>query len=194
MSAFNPHCCSTLLRASGQHYTTTPLSTHILSDCILYSRASCLHLSPSSPYHASIKNVSGTHSQLAVKSSNTSLLTDGFCFFHVGRALRLLSRLSRASSGLSSAASSRSLATDASAQELKRTVLYEDHVALGGKMVPFAGYALPVQYKDSLINSHMHCRTVTTQPPHTGIAAATPLRIEHVERLTEPPMRVLSLP
>src|SRR5689334_3398342 len=25
-------------------------------------------------------------------------------------------------------------------------------------MVPFAGYALPVQYKDSLINSHMHCR------------------------------------
>ena len=25
-------------------------------------------------------------------------------------------------------------------------------------MVPFAGYALPVQYKDSLINSHLHCR------------------------------------
>ena len=40
-------------------------------------------------------------------------------------------------------------------------MLYEDHVALGGKMVPFAGYALPVQYKDSLINSHMHCRTVS---------------------------------
>ena len=43
-------------------------------------------------------------------------------------------------------------------------MLYEEHVALGGKMVPFAGYALPVQYKDSLINSHMHCRTVTPQP------------------------------
>jgi len=24
--------------------------------------------------------------------------------------------------------------------------------------VPFAGYSLPVQYKDSLINSHLHCR------------------------------------
>jgi len=98
-----------------------------------------------------------------------------FCLFAL-RALRLLSRLSRASSNLHSTARSRSLATDASAQELKRTVLYEDHVALGGKMVPFAGYALPVQYKDSLINSHMHCRTVTTHDDtNTETAAATPL-------------------
>jgi aminomethyltransferase len=49
-------------------------------------------------------------------------------------------------------------AADSSAP-LLRTALYEEHVKLGGKMVPFAGYALPVQYKDSLINSHMHCRT-----------------------------------
>ena len=54
----------------------------------------------------------------------------------------------------------RYLATDSTATELKRTVLYDEHVLLGGKMVPFAGYALPVQYKDSIINSHMHCRTV----------------------------------
>jgi len=53
------------------------------------------------------------------------------------------------------AATSRFLSTDAS---LLRTALHDEHVKLGGKMVPFAGYALPVQYKDSLINSHLHCR------------------------------------
>ena len=29
---------------------------------------------------------------------------------------------------------------------LKRTALYNQHVAMGGRMVPFAGYELPVQY------------------------------------------------
>jgi len=41
--------------------------------------------------------------------------------------------------------------------ELK-TPLYECHVASGGKMVSFAGYLLPVQYKD-LIAEHMAVRT-----------------------------------
>lgn len=30
--------------------------------------------------------------------------------------------------------------------ELKRTPLYERHVALGGRMVDFGGWELPVQY------------------------------------------------
>jgi len=30
--------------------------------------------------------------------------------------------------------------------ELKRTALYDEHVALGGRMVPFAGFEMPVQY------------------------------------------------
>jgi len=47
----------------------------------------------------------------------------------------------------------------ASTEALLKTVLYDDHVELGGKMVPYAGYSLPVQYKDSLINSHLHCRS-----------------------------------
>jgi aminomethyltransferase len=38
-------------------------------------------------------------------------------------------------------------------------VLHPSVVAASCHQVPFAGYALPVQYKDSLINSHMHCRT-----------------------------------
>lgn len=39
-----------------------------------------------------------------------------------------------------------------------KTPLYERHVALGGKMVPFAGYLLPVQYTD-VIAEHMAVRT-----------------------------------
>jgi aminomethyltransferase len=41
-----------------------------------------------------------------------------------------------------------------------KTSLYDFHVAHGAKMVPFAGYMMPVQY-DGLgaIASHLHCRT-----------------------------------
>uniref|UniRef100_A0A8C1M7D2 Aminomethyltransferase n=1 Tax=Cyprinus carpio TaxID=7962 RepID=A0A8C1M7D2_CYPCA len=41
---------------------------------------------------------------------------------------------------------------------LFKTPLYEFHRAQGGKMVEFAGWSMPVQYKDSHINSHMHTR------------------------------------
>lgn len=34
--------------------------------------------------------------------------------------------------------------------ELSRTPLFAEHVALGGKMVPFAGYEMPVQYRGVL--------------------------------------------
>ena len=42
---------------------------------------------------------------------------------------------------------------------LERTALYDLHLQLGGKMVPFAGYALPVQYPDGVLKSHLHTRT-----------------------------------
>lgn len=40
----------------------------------------------------------------------------------------------------------------------KKTALYETHVAAGGKMVPFAGYLLPVQYETGVITEHMAVR------------------------------------
>lgn len=41
----------------------------------------------------------------------------------------------------------------------RKTPLYDAHVKAGGKMVPFAGYILPVQYKDSgVIKEHMAVR------------------------------------
>ena len=42
--------------------------------------------------------------------------------------------------------------------ELLRTPLYELHVSNGGKMVPFAGYEMPVQYQDGVLKEHLHCR------------------------------------
>lgn len=39
-----------------------------------------------------------------------------------------------------------------------KTPLYEAHVKAGGKMVPFAGYLLPVQYKAGVIKEHMAVR------------------------------------
>ncbi|CAI8611494.1 unnamed protein product [Vicia faba] len=46
----------------------------------------------------------------------------------------------------------------ATESELKKTVLYDFHVAHGGKMVPFAGWSMPIQYKDSIIDSTLNCR------------------------------------
>ena len=41
----------------------------------------------------------------------------------------------------------------------KRTPLYDCHVALNGKIVPFAGYSLPVQYKTGIIAEHKAVRS-----------------------------------
>ena len=42
--------------------------------------------------------------------------------------------------------------------ELKRTPLYERHVALGGRMVDFGGWELPVQYA-GILKEHEKVRT-----------------------------------
>ena len=43
-------------------------------------------------------------------------------------------------------------------ESLKRTPLYEAHVAAGGRMVGFAGYDLPVQYRDGVLKEHLWTR------------------------------------
>jgi aminomethyltransferase len=42
---------------------------------------------------------------------------------------------------------------------LKQTPLYHLHLKLGAKMVPFAGYQMPVQYGKGIIHEHLHCRS-----------------------------------
>jgi aminomethyltransferase len=41
---------------------------------------------------------------------------------------------------------------------LKHTPLHALHVACGGKMVPFAGYDMPVQYPTGVLREHLHTR------------------------------------
>ena len=44
------------------------------------------------------------------------------------------------------------------ASDLKQTALFSLHQQLGGKMVPFAGYSLPVQYPPGIIKEHQQTR------------------------------------
>jgi aminomethyltransferase len=46
----------------------------------------------------------------------------------------------------------------AAAAPLKRTPLHSLHLALGAKMVPFAGYEMPLQYPPGILNEHLHTR------------------------------------
>ena len=57
------------------------------------------------------------------------------------------------------AASLRLFASEPATGPLKRTPLYDYHVAHGGKMVPFAGWEMPIQYKASIMDSTRQCRT-----------------------------------
>ncbi len=43
-------------------------------------------------------------------------------------------------------------------QTLRETPLHALHVELGGKMVPFAGYDMPVQYPAGILKEHLHTR------------------------------------
>lgn len=50
----------------------------------------------------------------------------------------------------------------ASSEPLVKTSLYDLHIELGGDMVPFAGYELPVLYKGEnggVMKEHLHCRS-----------------------------------
>ncbi len=44
--------------------------------------------------------------------------------------------------------------------DLKQTPLYDLHLALNAKMMPFAGYQMPIQYPSGIIKEHLHCRSL----------------------------------
>ena len=43
--------------------------------------------------------------------------------------------------------------------ETQKTALYNYHKNLGAKFVPFAGYEMPIQYKDGIVKEHISTRT-----------------------------------
>jgi aminomethyltransferase len=54
------------------------------------------------------------------------------------------------------------LATDGHSSppsQVRRTPLHALHIAGGGKMVPFAGYDMPVQYTTGVLREHLHTRS-----------------------------------
>jgi len=67
--------------------------------------------------------------------------------------------------------------------ELKRTPLYDAHVAAGATMVDFGGWEMPIQYPEGIINEHLYDRK------HCGI-----FDVSHMGRLiVEGPERVAFL-
>src|SRR5262245_19115006 len=50
------------------------------------------------------------------------------------------------------------MADEAHHEDLKHTPLAALNVELGGKMVPFAGYAMPVQFPTGILKEHLHTR------------------------------------
>ena len=68
---------------------------------------------------------------------------------------------------------------------LLNTPLHSLHIELGAKMVPFAGYAMPVSYATGIIAEHLHCRAAATlfdvshmgQLRLTGTGAAAALEL-----------------
>ncbi|MCP4417828.1 MAG: glycine cleavage system aminomethyltransferase GcvT [Chloroflexi bacterium] len=58
---------------------------------------------------------------------------------------------------------------------MKRTPLYDTHVALGGRIVPFGGYELPVRYKTSVVEEHMAVRKAAGlfDATHMGVLDAS---------------------
>ena len=57
-----------------------------------------------------------------------------------------------------SPSSQREFMAEARTEDLKKTPLYERHVVAGGRLVPFGGYALPVQYPTGIMAEHKWTR------------------------------------
>jgi aminomethyltransferase len=57
-----------------------------------------------------------------------------------------------------SPSSQREFMAEAQSEDLKQTPLYERHVTAGGRVVPFGGYALPVQYPSGIMSEHKWTR------------------------------------
>jgi aminomethyltransferase len=43
--------------------------------------------------------------------------------------------------------------------EVQKTALYNFHKSLGAKFIPFAGYEMPIQYKDGIVKEHISTRS-----------------------------------
>ena len=83
--------------------------------------------------------------------------------------------------------------------DLKRTMLFDLHVAAGARMVPFAGYEMPVQYAAGVMKEHLHTREAAGlfDVSHMGQVLLYPMsgRIEDAQAALETlvPVNILGL-
>src|ERR1700744_2439644 len=83
---------------------------------------------------------------------------------------------------------------------LKQTPLHALHLSHGGKMVPFAGYDMPVQFGTGVLKEHLHTRASCGlfDVSHMGQIALRPKsgRVEDAARALEwlVPQDILALP
>ncbi len=83
---------------------------------------------------------------------------------------------------------------------LKRVPLHDLHVARGGKIVPFAGYEMPVQYTAGVLKEHLHTRASAGlfDVSHMGQIVLRPKsgKVEDAARALERlvPQDILSVP
>ena len=71
---------------------------------------------------------------------------------------------------------------------LKQTPLHEEHVRLNGRLVPFAGYSMPVQYPAGIVKEHQavrnhaglfdvsHMGEFEVRGPESGVQRLSPRR------------------
>ena len=81
------------------------------------------------------------------------------------------------------------------AAPLLRTSLYDLHMSLGARMVPFAGYSMPVQYPAGVLAEHLHTRAQAGlfDVSHMGqLVLSGPLAAQAFEQLV--PVDVIGLP
>lgn len=73
--------------------------------------------------------------------------------------------------------------------ELKRTPLFDLHLQRGARMVPFAGYDMPVQYLTGILKEHQHTRSAAGlfDVSHMGQIALHPIsgRVSNAARALE---------
>jgi aminomethyltransferase len=83
-------------------------------------------------------------------------------------------------------------------ESLRETPLAALHRSLGGRMVPFAGYSMPVQYAPGIMAEHLHCRAAAALFDVSHMGQAELVAAEGVdaaaaalERLTPAEIRAL---
>ena len=81
-------------------------------------------------------------------------------------------------------------------EDLKKTVLYQDHVAAGATMVDFGGWDMPVQYPGGIVAEHLYTRSFCSlfDVSHMGrILIEGPQRLEFLQHVVTSNVAALEL-